>query len=302
MGKGFGRSSIFCVALSLLISMGGVWATWNFALSPKNAQVNISVRLNNFVFDAPEMPEEEVSFLQRLLDILNNEYSNDIIPEGQSRQYIIDTMNKDWGTGVNPMFGSFVGSMDTSAESIERINAMFGDNIDFDSSQHVSFILKSEDLVGDIANEIAVYSTSDPLTWSPSNWTTTVVGVYLSVFIPILDEEQNTIGYELLCDSMHGYCMEVPYMEGDNTPSFSTDHWRDELFYWHENYAVLQPITGEDRYKYECYHPADGCYAYPNRTISWMGWIEVETDQWNVSATAKGKKASQKLAEMLASK
>jgi hypothetical protein len=32
-----------------------------------------------------------------------------------------------------------------------------------------------------------------------------------------------------------------------------------------------------------------------------MGWIEIETDQWNVSETAKGKKASQKLEEILAS-
>ena len=299
MSKGIWRFSTFVCVMTILVSISGVCAAWMYApLPPKNVDGNISIHMNDFGF-VPDMPEKEAGFLERLNDILNNKYDNDIIPEGQSKQYIIDTMNKDWGTGVNPLFGSFVGSMDPNDESKERIDAMFGDCIDFNSSDHVSFILKSEDLVGDIADEIAVYSTSDILTWSTSSWTPTVVGVYLSVFVPVRNETQEIIGYELLCDSVHGYCMEVEYIKGDNTPSFSTDHWRDELFYWHEKYADLQPIKGEDRYKYECYHPADGCYAYPNRTISWMGWIEVETDQWNVSATAKGKKASQKLAEIL---
>ena len=291
-------TALFC-SIILLISTGGVWATWNYAIPSLDATfADIPVSMNEF-FYAPDMPEKEVTLLERFYDILNNEYSNDLIPEGESKQYLFDTMNKDWGTGVNPIYGSFVGSMDPSTESKERIQTMF-QGIDFSGSEHVSFILKSEDLVGDVADEISIYTTSDKLTWSPSNWTTTVVGVYLSVFIPVRDEEQNIIRYELLCEALHGYCLEVGYLNDDNTPSFSTDHWRDELFYWHEDYATLQPIKGEDRYKYECYHPSDGYYAYPGRTINWMGWIEVETDQWNETETAKGKKAGQKLAEILA--
>jgi hypothetical protein len=180
------------------------------------------------------------------------------------------------------------------------MDVMFGDIIDFSDPNHVSFILKSEDLVGSIDNEIALYSTSDPLCWAPGQWMNHVVGVYLSVFIPILDDQGVTIGYELLCDSIHGYCMEVQYMDGDSTPSFSTDHWRDTLFYWHESYPDLQPITGDDRYKYECYHPDDGNYAYPGRTVSWLGWIEVPTNQW-ADGEYVGKKAWQRLEEIFAS-
>ena len=297
MRKSLSRyTALFCSLLTLL-STGGVWATWKYAISKVTIGAsNMPIHLSEFSY-APDMPEAEVTFLQRLYDILNYQYSNDIIPENTSREYLFDTMDKDWTAGENPALGSFVGSMDSTADSIERINAMFGDCIDFNSSDHISFILKSEDLIGDITNEIAVYTTSDPLTWSPSNWTTTVVGVYLSVFAPIHDEEKNIIGYELVCDPLHGYCIEVSYTKEDITPSFSTVHWRDELFYWHENYIEVQPIKGEDRYKYECYHPADGCYAYPGRTINWYGWIEVETD--STEKGTKGKKANQKLAEIL---
>ena len=300
MGKGFKRYATFFCAIFMFVSAGGVWATWEYAhLSPSSVNSNIPISTNEFVY-THYMPEGEVSILQRTLDILNNNYSNDIIPEGQSSHYLLTTLDKDWETGHNPSVGSFVGSMDPTIESKTRINAMFGDIIDFNDPNHGSFILKSEDLVGSVDNEIAFYTTSDPLDWSPSHWVTSVVGVYLSVFVPVLDEQGTTVGYELLCDSIHGYCMEVQYMEGDNTPSFSTDHWRDELFYWHENYSVPQPITGEDRYKYECYHTSDGNYAYPGRTQSWYGWINVQTNQWE-EGYFMGKKARQRLTEILAS-
>ena len=300
MRSNLSRYVAFFCSIIVLITTGGVWATWNYATPPPGIITsNASINLNEFYY-APDMPKDEITFLERLNAILNNEYSNDVIPENMSREYLFDTMDKDWTAGENPAVGSFVGSMDPSAESIERINVMFSDCIDFNSSDHISFILKSEDLIGDITDEIAVYSTSDPLTWSVYNWTTTVVGVYLSVFVPVHDAENNIIGYELICDPIHGYCIEVSYTKDDPTPSFSTDHWRDELFYWHENYAEVQPIKGDDRYKYECYHPADGCYAYPDRTLSWYGWIEVETDS-SFNGT-KGKKASQKLAELLSYK
>ena len=299
MNKALMKCATIFLSVIFLVSMGGVWATWSFSdLSPRSVQTDIAVHLNEFGY-ASEMPEGEVTLLERMNDLLNNKYFNDIIPEGQSMQYLLTTMDKDWDTGHNPAVGSFVGSMDPTAESKARINAMFGDVIDFAESNHVSFILKSEDLVGSVENEIAIYSTSDPLDWSPNHGVMSVVGVYLSVFVPILDEQGVTIGYEQLCDSIHGYCVEVRYMDGDNTPSFSTDHWRDELFYWHENYADPQPITGEDRYIYECYHTTDGNYAYPGRTASWYGWIIVQSNQWIVGDYV-GKKAWQKLEEILA--
>ena len=210
--------------------------------------------------------------------------------------YLLSTLDKDWTAGHNPSLGSFVGSMDPTTESQTRIATMFGDVV---ALEHVSFIIKSENLVAGIDNEIAIYSTTDPLTWNP--YAIKVVGVYLSVFVPVFNEQGETIGYEQLCDSIHGYCMEVNYMENDPTPSFSTDHWRDELYYWNDDLGVKLPITGEDRYKYECYHSADGFYAYPGRTKTWYGWIEVQTNQWE-TGEGLGKKAWERLAEIMASR
>ena len=287
-----------CCTLIAALTVGGVSATWKYATaSPLAATADIPLEMDAFVY-IQEMPEAEVTLMTRISDLLNNVYHSDAIPEGQGRQYLLTTLDKDFDTGHNPALGSFVGSMDPTAESQDRIRTMFGDVIDFDDPSHVSFILKSEDLVGSVENEIALYSTSDPLTWNAGNWMHTVVGVYLSVFVPVVDENGVTVGYDMLCDSVHGYCLEVQYMENDYTPSFSTDHWRDELFYWHESYADPMPITGEDRYKYECYHPADGNYAYPGRTQTWLGWIIVQTNQWEITDFT-GKRAWQKLAEIL---
>ena len=300
-----GRATRFVTlmcAILFLLSVSGVYAVWRYFESPQDADQDLSISMNKFVYDDHEMPEDEVSLLTRICDLLNNEHTNDIIEaSGETpMEYLLNTLDSDWDAdGVAA--GSFVGSMDPTAESQDRIRTMFGDVIDFDDPSHVSFILKSEDLVGSVENEIALYSTSDPLTWNAGNWMHTVVGVYLSVFVPVVDENGVTVGYDMLCDSVHGYCLEVQYMENDYTPSFSTDHWRDELFYWHESYADPMPITGEDRYKYECYHPADGNYAYPGRTQTWLGWIIVQTNQWETGPFT-GKRAWQCLEEILASK
>lgn len=294
MSKNFTKYFALFFTLILIATTGGVFATWKYTLPiVEDAEMDIPLVMGGFVY-TPELPEGEVSFLERLNDILNNKFSNDIIPEGQSMSYLLSTLDKDWDTGHNPTVGSFVGSMDPTNESRIRIEAMFGDIMEL---EHVSFILKSEDLVGSVDDEICIYSTTDPLDWYPGHLSS-VVGVYLSVFVPIVDEQGLTIGYEQLCDSIHGYCVEVQYMEGDLTPSFSTDHWRDELYYWHENYAYPQPIVGEDRYKYECYHTADGNYAYPGRTQTWLGWINVQTNQW-ATGDYVGKKAWQRLAEIV---
>ena len=287
------------MALLLFTSIGGVFAVWEYAEEPaQKSDKEVFIQLNEFDY-TPPMPEKEVTLLERIYALLNNLYENDIIAMDKGREYLLTTLDKDWDTGLNPALGSFAGSMDPTLESKERMDAMFGDIIDFEDPDHVSFILKSENLVGSVENEIALYSTSDPLTWTAGNWMNTVVGVYLSVYIPVLDEQGNLLGYELLCESIHGYCLEVQYMEDDYTPSFSTDHWRDELFYWHENYPNPVAIKDEDRYKYECYHPADGNYAYPGRTQTWLGWIIVPTNQWEVSDSV-GRRAWQCLEEILA--
>lgn len=297
MGKRLTKLISFFCAIVIIVSTGGVFAAWKYAANPmQNQKIEIFVEMQEFVY-IQELPKEERAFLERIGDLLNNDYHNSNIPEGQSLQFLLSTLDKNWETGHNPAMGSFVGSMDPTPESQDRIEAMFGDIIDFSDPNHVSFILKSEDLVGSVENEIAIYSTLDPLTYTPGDFNR-VVGVYLSVFVPVVDDQGVVVGYEMLCESVHGYCMEVPYTDGSNTPSFSTDHWRDELFYWHEDYGDPLPIVGDDRYNYECYHSASGYYAYLGRTEDWHGWVIVQTNQWEIGEYT-GNRAWQKLQEIL---
>ena len=265
---------IFTMCVTILVCIGGVSATWFYSnLNPQDTQMEISLDLNNFIYYQPEMPEGEVSVLERLSKILNQEYTTDTITD--SRKYLIEeTIRVEWDPGAAP----YVGSMDPDFQT--QINELFGDIIDLNE---VSFILKNEDLNGDYYNEIAMYSTSDHLDWSPNHQG--IVGVYLTVFTPIIDDEGNIVKYELLCDSIHGYCIEVNYHSSDTRPSFSTDHWVDELSYWHHEIPYLRPIPEEDRYDAENYHTYH--YAYEN--CPYPGWIEFT-----------GKTAEQRLSEIFA--
>lgn len=176
-----------------------------------------------------EMPDGEISLVQRLSDILNNKYKTAIVTN--SRSYLIDeTIQVRWSEGAAP----YVGSMDK--DFAEQIDALFGDVL-YDST--LSFLLKNEDLNWDGYNEIALYSTSDPLD-STSEWPSGVVCVYITVFTPVIDEQKNVIGYNMVCESLHGYAAEVRYGQNDLTPSFSTDHWRDNVGYWYYDEQTYQ--------------------------------------------------------------
>jgi hypothetical protein len=312
MIRGFARYvTLFCTIV-VLLSAGGVWAIWQYAcIPPEDVETDIPIQIKEFHYEPP-MPEKEVTLMERIYALLNNQYTNDLIEAinlqngyHSPRECLLSTLDKDWTEGESTHAGSFVGSMDPTADSQRRLSAMFSDIIDISDPNSVSFILKSENLVGDWVNEVALYSTSDDLHEYYGEWHTAVVGVYMSVFTPVYDDQWTIIGYELLCDSIHGYCTETEYTKGSNIPSFSTDHWRDELFYWRYldgsyTESELKPITGEDRYKYECYHPADGFYPYEGRLATWMGWIEVPTDP-GVSSPKYGKTAEQRLEEIVAS-
>ena len=119
MGKSLIRRLALLCSLILLMSLGGVWATWKYASGgPLDSGTDLSINVNEFTF-IQDMPEGEVSLLDRLYDILNNKYSNNIIPEGESCNYLISNLDKDWHVGVTPSLGSFVGSMDTTEQSKE---------------------------------------------------------------------------------------------------------------------------------------------------------------------------------------
>ena len=146
------RYIAFLCVLLLITSIGGVFAAWNYTTTPAPAQKSLYLSLEDFDFSI-EMPSDEVSFVQRLSDILNNEYTTDNITN--SLDYLInDTIQVYWEPGADP----YVGSMDANFKP--QIDALFGDIL---STTNVSFILKNEDLTWDGISEIAMYSTSDPL-------------------------------------------------------------------------------------------------------------------------------------------
>ena len=300
-------------AILFLLSVSGVYAVWRYFESPQDADQDLSISMNKFVYDDHEMPEDEVSLLTRICDLLNNEYTNDIIEaSGETpMEYLLNTLDSDWDAdGVAA--GSFVGSMDPydGIGKGGRLDVMFGDIIKPDDPNHASFILKKENLIGDPDDghfELSLYSTSDYLHDYYGDWHNAVVGVYLSVFTKTIDADGNE-RYELFCDSIHGYCMETSYTDGSWIGSFSTNHWRDELFYWHWTtleypyLSELRAITGEDRYDYNCYHSMDGNYVY-DPDLGWLGagWIVVPTIP-NSTSPEYGKTAQQRMQEILASR
>ena len=256
MFKGIVRSLMIVCVLSIILSIGGVYAIWHYYSGVEEKEQGLEFSVNGFNYVTEDMSDNEVSLITRLNDILNNNYSNEIVKN--SLDYLInETIQVRW----DPYAPPYVGSMDKNYA--EQIQALFG-NVITDTS--LSFILKNQDLNWDGYNEIAMYSTSDILD-SDSAWPTNAVCVYLTVFTPVLDEQKNVIGYTMVCDSLHGYAPEVRYGSEDTTPSFSTDHWRDDIGYmvWNDytgttdTYRVPDDALSNDgtkpfRYDYNSYN------------------------------------------------
>ena len=219
--------SILCILL-LASSIGGVYAVWQYFEPAEEAYQDMTPKLTGFNYHIEDMPEEEVSLIERLYNILNQRYVTNIVKD--SRDYLInETIQVRWDPSAPP----YVGSMDKNFET--QIDALFGD-VMYDTS--LSFILKNQDLNWDGYSEISMYSTTDLLD-SSSEWPTGAICVYLTVFTPVLDAQRNIIGYEMVCETLHGYAPKVRYGSNDLTPSFSTDHWRDDI-----GYMVWNDLTG----------------------------------------------------------
>ena len=185
-----------------------------------------------------DMPDAEVTVAERLYEILNDLYTTENITN--SCDYLLnETITESWDGGIYP----YVGSMDESEKHKWQIRELFGDCWD---PSECSFILKREELTGDDYHEVALYSTSDPLDHL-SQWPYYVVCVYVTVYTPIVDTDGNITGYRLLCDSLRGYTYEVRYTYeiqsgvANHVPSFSTDHWKDDVGYM--NYDMNPAIV-----------------------------------------------------------
>ena len=235
--------SCFLSILLFFCSVGGVFATWVFAgEEPVITENHVEVGMGEFLYVPDDMPTVEVTALQRLSDILNNKYKIENVVS--SRDYLLDkTIQVFWGGNIYA--DPYVGSMDVTFAP--QIELLFQDVL-FETG--VSFILKHQDLNGDGYREVAMYSTSDPLTCQQEY--DGIVCVFVSVFTPFINEYNKVVGYTLVCESLRGYCYEVFYDYTNMTPSFSTDTWLDDVGY--NYYGVTYSLPEPERHTYELYN------------------------------------------------
>ena len=239
------------LAFISMATIAGVSATFNYYDPPTSGQEQMNVGLKEFIYTPEEMPDEEVTVLQRLSDILNKQYTTDKVDD--SLDYLINkTIQVYWNGDKNA--DPFVSSLDDNFE--DEIHELFGDVLKKEDEENyeVSFILKNQDLNGDGYNEIAMYSTSDTLDNYGSEYEGTV-RVFVTVFTPIV-ESRKIVGYRQVCESALGYCQEIYYSpQQPNIPSFSTDTWLDGLGYntggW---FGGDVAITNHKDLKYEQYN------------------------------------------------
>ncbi len=249
----------FLALISLSIG-GGVYAIWQYAgEAADSVSGTFGVGLDAFIYTPEEMPDEEISVIQRLSDILNKKYTTETVTD--SLEYLLEeTIQVYWNNDLSA--DPFVGSMDTTYA--DEIAELFEDVL-MDTS--VSFILKNQDLNNDGYNEIAMYSTSDTLDNSDSSYKG-VVCVYVTVFTPTVDANGQVTGYTLACESLRGYCYEIYYSPQNRVPSFSTDTWLDSVGYTRNNRDVELPEA--DQLDYDSYNLSYRV-GYRNYTTKPMG-------------------------------
>ena len=250
-------------ALGVIVSLAsitGVAASWHYAdMGVDGNRSNVSLHVTPFVYTPEEMPDEEVTAVQRLADILNGSYKTDKVQD--SLEFLLEeTIQVYWNN--DPTQDPFVGSMDNTYK--DEINALFGDVL-FETG--VSFILKNQDLNGDGRNEIAMDSTIDTLDNTKSEYDGTVC-VYVTVFTPVV-ENGEVIAYKQVCESVRGYCQEIYYSPSNKVPSFSTDTWRDSVGYtqgWNTYELPEEAKKDYNSYNQE-YKPSGSWWGYETKPI-----------------------------------
>ena len=263
------RTRLYIVILSvclLAVSLGGAAATWQYAAgSVESGHADLSIQIEKFSY----VPKGEVDIIQRLYDILNRIYEVPGIDD--VRAYLLAHINSTWQDGhTDPYIGNMYQ---------EYFDAQLGILFEDVRQEGVNFILKNEDLNDDGYNEIALYTTSDPLD-SLSEWPVNVVCVHVTVLTPFLDAQKQIAGYELVCRGLRGYTGEVRYSPEIAAESFSTDHWRTDVGYqyWDDAIGGSSPVLpipdntigsdGVTPYKYHfwsyntSYVPAPGIWGW----------------------------------------
>ena len=89
MKRSIMRYAIFLCSLLLILSIGGVFATWHYVEGGmEEQQEELTINMNGFIYMPEEMPDEEVSLIERLYNILNQKYKTEKVTD--SRDYLIN--------------------------------------------------------------------------------------------------------------------------------------------------------------------------------------------------------------------
>ena len=75
----FKRYTLFLLCLILVGSVGGAFATWRYSQGMMDGEQNLPIGINGFIYLPEEMPDEEVTLIERLAAILNQKYQTDIV-------------------------------------------------------------------------------------------------------------------------------------------------------------------------------------------------------------------------------
>ena len=122
--------------------------------------------------------------------------------------------------------------------------------------------------------------------------------VYVTVFTPVIDEQRNVIGYNMVCEAMRGYCYEVNYGSGNTNESFSTDEWKNDVGYVLEWIDGVGPVLGEitdDSVGYNQYWGPFDKHDY----YSYNAWYVDGNNYWWYNTAPCGKTLAQCLADKI---
>ena len=276
----FSKIVLAVSALISLVSVAGVSAAWTFADQPVGSlESNFGLSVKPFVYTPEEMPDVEVTAVQRLADILNRKYTTETVSD--SLDYLInETIQVRWSEDSNE---PYVGSMDATYKS--QVDELFKGVLKEDLD--LAFILKNQDLNGDGRNEIAMYSTSDHLDNRTDEYTG-VVCVYVTVFTPIIDSSGNVAGYKQVCESLRGYCYEIYYSPKNKVPSFSTDEWRTNVGYSNWGDKTIPEEEIQEVLKNQGKEAAFKLYNLSYKPSSWGSSYTTKPMGDNLSTVLKG--------------
>lgn len=231
------RSTALLFALLLLTTIGGVFATWNYAETPADPATAKLVSKFNFT----NVENANKSLASIFLDILNDDGDYESLTTAISKNY---DGSRDWTA-------SYIGNVSgASNDDIAILSQMFGGDISLiiDSTKYdVTCIVKLENIDGNNGTGMSYSITKESATGGSS--TTTYPGCEITLYLTTEDLTKTTTGYATVYamvftkysadsewiqigESMYeGTAEIVGYVGGYSGGSFDTGKWKSSKEY-----------------------------------------------------------------------